>query len=174
MSYEQNKRADERNLSVKADNTVLTHSNYADQKCIHFEEFKLDEKKKESPCQFNSILLWQLVFWCQTLARLNYYYIMMKQLIWISMGQDFPRFCQLLTLKCSTTVQLTPLNSEIICGQNVGAKVVCGVILFFKKKAMLKIWKQSWVPFRSYLLNSTANPAQFECKWAGLAVLFSR
>ena len=30
------------------------------------------------------------------------------------------------------------------------------------------------MPFRSYLLNSTANPAQFECKWAGLAVLFSR
>ena len=39
MSYEQNKRADERNLSVKADNTVLTHSNYADQKCIHFQKF---------------------------------------------------------------------------------------------------------------------------------------
>ena len=39
MSYEQNKRADERNLSVKPDNTVLTHSNYADQKCIHFQKF---------------------------------------------------------------------------------------------------------------------------------------
>ena len=39
MSYEQNKRADERNLGVKADNTVLTHSNYADKKCIHFQEF---------------------------------------------------------------------------------------------------------------------------------------
>ena len=39
MSYEQNKRADERNLGVKADNTVLTHSNYADKKCIHFKEF---------------------------------------------------------------------------------------------------------------------------------------
>ena len=68
----------------------------------------------------------------------------------------------------------TPPNSEIICGQNVGTKVVCGMILFFEKKAMLKIWKKLWVPFRSYLLNSTANPAQFECKWAGLAVLFSR
>ena len=74
----------------------------------------------------------------------------------------FSRFCS------------TPPNSEIICGQNVGTKVVCGMILFFEKKAMLKIWKKSWVPFRSYLLNSTANPAQFECKWAGLAVLFSR
>ena len=55
----------------------------------------------------------------------------------------------------------------------MGTKVVCGMILFFEKKAMLKIWKKSWVPFRSYLLNSTANPVQFECKWAGLAVLFS-
>ena len=33
----------------------------------------------------------------------------------------------------------TPPNSEIICGQNMGTKVVCGMILFFKKKAMLKI-----------------------------------
>ena len=68
----------------------------------------------------------------------------------------------------------TPPNSEIICGQNVGTKVVCGMLLFFKKKAMLKIYQKPWVPFRSYLLDSTANPAQFECKWAGLAVLFSR
>ena len=34
--------------------------------------------------------------------------------------------------------------------------------------------KKSWEPFRSYLLNSTAKPAKFEWKWAGLAVLFSR
>ena len=33
----------------------------------------------------------------------------------------------------------TPPNSEIICGRNVGTKVVCGMILFFEKKAMLKI-----------------------------------
>ena len=64
----------------------------------------------------------------------------------------------------------TPSNSEIICGR----KVVCRIIFFIEKKAMLKIWKKSWVPCRSYLRNSTANPAQFECKWAGLAVLFSR
>ena len=31
-----------------------------------------------------------------------------------------------------------------------------------------------WEQFASYLLNSTANAAQFEWKWAGLAVLFSR
>ena len=33
----------------------------------------------------------------------------------------------------------TPPNSEIICGQNVGTKVVCGINFFFEKKAMLKI-----------------------------------
>ena len=33
----------------------------------------------------------------------------------------------------------TPSNSEIICGQNVGTKVVCGIIFFFEKIAMLKI-----------------------------------
>ena len=36
-------------------------------------------------------------------------------------------------------IDLTPNNSEIICGQNVGTKVVCGIILFFEKKAMPKI-----------------------------------
>jgi hypothetical protein len=39
------------------------------------------------------------------------------------------------------------------------------------KKTILKIWEKSWEPFGSYLLNSTANPAQVEWKWAGLAVL---
>ena len=33
----------------------------------------------------------------------------------------------------------TPPNSEIIRGQNVGTKVVGGMILFSEKKAMLKI-----------------------------------
>ena len=37
------------------------------------------------------------------------------------------------------TKEFTPPNSEIICGQNVGTKVVCGMILFFEKKTMLKI-----------------------------------
>ena len=34
--------------------------------------------------------------------------------------------------------------------------------------------KKSWEPFRSCLLNGTANPAHFHPNWAGLAVLFSR
>ena len=37
-----------------------------------------------------------------------------------------------------------------------------------------KTKKKSLEPFRSYMLNSTAKPAKFEWKWAGLAVLFSR
>ena len=65
------------------------------------------------------------------------------------------------TIKCLNT----PPNSEIICGRNVSTKVVCGIILFFEKKAMLKIWKKSWEPFRSYLLNSTANPAHLQSNW---------
>jgi hypothetical protein len=36
----------------------------------------------------------------------------------------------------------TPPNSEILCGQNVGTKVVCGIIFFFEKKAMLKNLKK--------------------------------
>jgi hypothetical protein len=38
-------------------------------------------------------------------------------------------------IKCPNT----PPNSEIICVQNVGTKVVCGIIFFKEKKIMLKI-----------------------------------
>ena len=42
--------------------------------------------------------------------------------------------------KCDFQIKLsTPSNSEIICGQNVSTKVVCGIIFFYEKKAMLKI-----------------------------------
>ena len=34
--------------------------------------------------------------------------------------------------------------------------------------------KKSWEPFGSCLLNSTANSANLEWKWAGLAMLISR
>ena len=33
---------------------------------------------------------------------------------------------------------------------------------------------KSWEPFRSCLLNSTANPSDFHLNWTGLAVLFIR
>ena len=33
----------------------------------------------------------------------------------------------------------TPSNSEKICGQNVGTKVVCGITFLFEKRAMLKV-----------------------------------
>ena len=69
---------------------------------------------------------------------------------------------------------LTPPIPEIIWVKNVRAIVVCGFPMKLLKKYILKIWKKTWEPFGSYLLNSTANPAQFEWKWAGLAVLFSR
>ena len=36
-------------------------------------------------------------------------------------------------------------------------------------KNLLKIWNNLWGSFGSYLLNSTANLAQFRWKWAGLA-----
>ena len=68
----------------------------------------------------------------------------------------------------------TPSISEIIWVRNVRAIVVCGFFMKSLKKHILKIWKKSWVPFGSYLLDSTADSAQFEWKWAGLAVLFSR
>ena len=69
---------------------------------------------------------------------------------------------------------LTPSIPELIWVKNVRAIVVCGFLMKFLKKHIQKIWKKSWVPFGSYLLNSTANSAQFEWKWAWLAVLFSR
>ena len=68
----------------------------------------------------------------------------------------------------------TPSIPKIIWVKNVRAIVVCGFLMKSLKKHMLKIWKKSWVPFGRYLLNSTADSAQFEWKWAGLAVLFSR
>ena len=50
---------------------------------------------------------------------------------------DVPGFLAIFDLP--TLSYSTPPNSEIICGQNVGTKVVCGIIFFFEKKAMLKI-----------------------------------
>ena len=44
----------------------------------------------------------------------------------------------------------------------------------FKKNIYIIEKLKSCELFRSCLLNSTANPAQFWWKWAGLAVLFSR
>ena len=70
--------------------------------------------------------------------------------------------------------QNTPSIPEIIWVKNVRAIVVCGFLMKSLKKHILKIWKKLWVPFSCYLLDSTADSAQFEWKWAELAVLFSR
>ena len=40
-----------------------------------------------------------------------------------------------------STWLVTPPNSEIICGQNVGTKVVCGIIFFLEKKLGWKFEK---------------------------------
>ena len=78
------------------------------------------------------------------------------------------------TSKTDDQSRITPSIPELIWVKNVRAIVVCGFLMKSLKKHMLKIWKTSWVPFGRYLLNSTADSAQFEWKWAGLAVLFSR
>ena len=57
------------------------------------------------------------------------------------------------------------------CEGNCGLWVLIEII---QKKYPENMQKKLWEPLRSYLLNSTANPAQFEWKWAGLALLFSR
>ena len=56
------------------------------------------------------------------------------------------------------------------CEGNCGLWVRNEII--FKKNS--ENMKKLWEPIGSYLLNSTANPAQFEWKWAVLAVLFNR
>ena len=76
--------------------------------------------------------------------------------------------------KVSKGLLYTPSIPEIIWAKNVRAIAVCGFLMKSLKKHILKIWKKSWVPFGSYLLNSTANPAHFHSNWAESAVLFSR
>ena len=85
----------------------------------------------------------------------------------IKIGDDIP----LNPVKVKNQVRKydTPPISEIIWVKNVRAIVVCGFLMKWLKKYILKIWKKSWVPFGSYLLNSTANPAHFHLNWAGLA-----
>ena len=68
----------------------------------------------------------------------------------------------------------TPPIAEILCVKNGRVIVVCGFLMKWLKKYILKVWKKSWEPFGSCLLNSTANPAKLGWKWAGLAVLFSK
>ena len=76
--------------------------------------------------------------------------------------------------KPSPSAYYTPPIAEILCVTNLRAIVVCGFLMKSLQKIMLKVWKKSWEPFGSCLLNSTANPAKLGWKWAGLAVLFSR
>jgi hypothetical protein len=54
------------------------------------------------------------------------------------------------------------------CEGNCGLWVLNEIIKEIYPEDLKKIMGALWE------LNSTANPAQFEWKWAGLAVLFSR
>ena len=54
-------------------------------------------------------------------------------------GKTLPVFSKIEQGGSSGGAPHTPPNSEIICGQNVSTKVVCGINFFFEKKAMLKI-----------------------------------
>ena len=114
--------------------------------------FKVFFKVKKN-CIWVKCLIWNLFL------KINFKKVVYDSFSFVKIGQpnENYRHC-------------TPPNSEIICGRNVGTKVVRGMILFFEQKAMLNIWKTSWEPFRSYLLNSTANPAHLDwlCYLAGM------
>ena len=56
------------------------------------------------------------------------------------------------------------------CGRKSGLWVLHEIV----NKTYAENMKKLWVPFGSYLLNTTAYSAQFVWKWAGLAVLSSR
>ena len=68
----------------------------------------------------------------------------------------------------------TPTYSRNNIGQKFEGNWVFWVLNEMIKKIYPEYLKKKWVPFGSYLLNSTANPAHFHSNWAGLAVLFSR
>ena len=64
-------------------------------------------------------------------------------------------------------IKSTPSIPEINWVKNLWAIVVCGFLMKSLKNHIVKIRKKSWVPFRSYLLNSKANPAHFPSNWLG-------
>ena len=52
--------------------------------------------------------------------------------------------------------------------QKCGRKNSLWVLHEIVNKTYAESMKKSWMPFGSYLLNSAANSAQFQWKWAGL------
>ena len=81
--------------------------------------------------------------------------------------------------KKKSRIFLLQLLSHTTYSWNIKWKKCAGISVLWVlneifQKNILKIWKKSWEPFRSYLLNSTANPANFHPNWTGLAVLISR
>ena len=70
----------------------------------------------------------------------------------------------------------TMAKTEIIYPKNVGASVAMNFTQDEYSAPMAIEKSKSWVPFWSYQLNSTANPAHLPQNWAKLAksaVLFS-
>ena len=81
-----------------------------------------------------------------------------------SLEKNFPQSYSLRNKSAAGISTNTPSIPEIIWAKNVRAIVVCEFLMKSLKKHILKIWKRSWVPFGSYLLDSTADSAQFEWK----------
>ena len=71
---------------------------------------------------------------------------------------------QILAFFDTSPLHHTSPNSEIICGQNVGTKVVCGMILFFERKATLSIITgrlQAWLQVKTLHFSYTGTLLKF-------------
>ena len=93
-----------------------------------------------------------------------------KYLFGIGIGFEFWQQ-RIMDLVCipSPTTYMWNIKWQICAGMGLNG-------LYLEKLLKIKMLQKnkSWEPFRSCLLNSTANSVQFGWKWAGLAVLFSR
>ena len=109
-------------------------------------------------------------------------YFITLQILTMVKGTRFSSFSSIKErwiAKKKSSIFLLQLLSHTTYSWNIKWKKCAGISVLWVlneifQKNILKIWKKSWEPFRSYLLNSTANPAHFYPNWAGLVVLFSR
>ena len=62
-------------------------------------------------------------------------------------------------------VLVTPPRLSEISEKNWSTKAKPFLTSHLWYKAMLKVWRKSWEPFRIYQLTNTANPAQFHKLW---------
>ena len=120
------------------------------------------------------LIWWWWLLWIKRQYSILYWMYMLLINIDILLNKKNMQQLFLITLLTLGRKAATLPTAEILSGKNARAFLVCGFLMKSFKKNILKIWKKSWEPFGSYLLNSTANPAHFHPNWAGLAVLFSR